>query len=86
MSLLLKCTASFHITYELGQLTEIPLGTQPGAICIEKFYTKTVSFLLLVVFEKCRFCENYPLMKITLTQYYTNTGYIVANCIKKTIQ
>ncbi len=25
-----KCTVPFHIIYELGQMTEIPLGTHPG--------------------------------------------------------
>ncbi len=39
---------------------EIPLGTHPGTIRIEKLYTKTVSILSFLMFEKCRFCENYP--------------------------
>ncbi len=47
-------------TYELGQMTEMPLGLHPGTIRIEKFYAKTVSILLFLMFEKCRFCENYP--------------------------
>ncbi len=57
-----KHTTPFHITYELGQMTEIPLGMHPKTICIEKFHAKTVSILLFLMFEKCGFCENYPTM------------------------
>ncbi len=55
-----KCIAPFPITYELGQITEIPSGTHPEMIRIEKFHTKTVSILLSLMFEKCRFRVNYP--------------------------
>ncbi len=40
-----KCTAPFHITYELGQIKEIRLGMHRGPIRIEKFHTKTVLIL-----------------------------------------
>ncbi len=46
--------------YELGQMMEVPLGTHPGMIRTENFYTNTVSILLVLMFEKCRFRENYP--------------------------
>ncbi len=55
-----KCTAPFHITYELGQIMEIPLRMHPGTICIEKFHTKSISILSFLMFQKCRFSENYP--------------------------
>ncbi len=57
-----KCTALFHITYELGQMTEILLGPHPETILIEKFHTKAVSISILsfLMFEKYRFHENYP--------------------------
>ncbi len=55
-----KCTAPFHITYELSQMMEIPLGMPHGMICVEKFHTKTVSILSFLMLEKCRFRENYP--------------------------
>ncbi len=44
---------------ELGQMTEIPLGTHPGTIRIGKFHTKTVSIMSVLMFEKSRFRENY---------------------------
>ncbi len=59
----LKCTVPFHITYELGQMMEIHLEMHPRTIRIGKFHTKTVSILLFLIFEKCWFCENYPLTK-----------------------
>ncbi len=55
-----KRTAPFSVTYELGQMTELSLGTHPGTIRKEKFHIKTVSILSFRMFEKCRFCENYP--------------------------
>ncbi len=45
-----------------GQMTEIPLGMHSGTIHVEKFHTKTVSILSFLMFEKCRFHENYPWM------------------------
>ncbi len=48
---------------------ELPLIAQEdlekeedGTIRIEKFHTKTVSLLSFLIFEKCRFHENYPCM------------------------
>ncbi len=55
-----KMHCPFHITHELGKMTQIPLGTCPEMIRIEKFHTKTVSILSFLMFEKCRCCENYP--------------------------
>ncbi len=34
-----KRTVTFHITYELSQMMEIPLGMHPGTIHTEKFHT-----------------------------------------------
>ncbi len=54
-----KTHCPFLITCKLGQMLQIPLGTHPGMICIEKFHTKMVSILSFLMFEKCRFRENY---------------------------
>ncbi len=64
-------------TYELGQMTEIPLGMHPGTIRIEKYCTKTVSIRSFLMFEKCRFCENYPVNFFSHCVHffkYTNQG------------
>ncbi len=67
-----KPTAPIHITNELSQMTEIPLGMHSGMIRIEKFHTKTVSILLFLMFEKFQFCENYPfLTKVCVVEYDT---------------
>ncbi len=50
-----KHTASFPLTYELGQMTEIPLGMDLGTIRIEKFHTKTVSIRSFPMFEDADF-------------------------------
>ncbi len=50
----------FYIFHELGQMPKISLGMHPGPTGIEKFHTKTVLILSVLMFEKCRLCEVYP--------------------------
>ncbi len=45
----------------VGLNEEIPLGTHPRTIPIEKFHTKTISILSFLMFEKYPFLENYRL-------------------------
>ncbi len=59
-----KCTTPFHIIYLLDEMTEIPLGMHLRTIRVEKFHTKTVSILSVLMFEKCRFRENCPFVKM----------------------
>ncbi len=79
-----KCTVPFHITHELDQITEIPLGIHPGTIRIEKFYTTTVSILSFLMFEKCQFCENCPYMNTKSNHFFFHFQRIITlECYSK---
>ncbi len=76
-----KRTAPFHITYELGQMTEIPLGMDLGLIPIEKFHTKAVSILSFLMFEECGFRENYPFTVYQLRIMFIRSLYASRNTV-----